>query len=74
MRRVFETKITVVDEPPREKDPLRRVLSKLALRQPGALVLLEDDEIQALIDDVARHPDDYMNARTVMSPGKKLTP
>jgi hypothetical protein len=45
-------------------------LSKLALRQPGALVLLEDDEIQALIDDVARHPDDYMNARTVMSPVK----
>jgi len=50
---------------PRES-ALRRVLSKLALRQPGALVLLEDDEIQALIDDVARHPDDYMNARTVI--------
>ena len=58
---------------PRES-ALRRVLSKLALRQPGALVLLEDDEIQALIDDVAHHPDDYMNARTVMSPVKKLTP
>lgn len=56
----------VADEPPRERDALRRVLSKLALRQPGATVLLEDDEIQALIDDVARHPDDYMNARTVV--------
>jgi hypothetical protein len=58
------------DGPDPKRSALRRVLSKLALRQPGALVLLEDDEIQALIDDVARHPDDYMNARTVMSPVK----
>jgi hypothetical protein len=47
-------------------DPLRRAQRKLIGREPGAAVTLEDDEIQALIDDVARHPDDYMNARTVV--------
>lgn len=63
------------DGPDPQRSALRRVLSKLSLRQPGVPVLLEDDEIQALIDDVARHPDDYMNARTVVSPAKKrLTP
>lgn len=45
--------------------PLRRAQRKLIRREPGAAVTLEDDEIQALIDDVARHPDDYMNAKTV---------
>lgn len=56
-----------------QKEPaLRRVLRKLGARQPGALVLLEDDEVQALIDDVARHPDDYMNARTVIGAVRKV--
>ncbi|MFO0447411.1 MAG: hypothetical protein ACK52I_01760 [Pseudomonadota bacterium] len=47
-------------------DPLRRAQRKLIRREPGAAVTLEDDEIQALIDDVARHPDDSMHARTVV--------